>query len=86
MERVEISGNKKVCLLSDTSSASPPDKAIRENMEVELPNYIKAMAILSQTALGEVIPKLFINLNYQQIPIKYFNDEQSAKTWLKQYL
>ena len=82
----QISGNKKVCLLSDTSSVTPPDKAIRENMEDELPKYIKAMAILSQTALGEIIPKLFINLNNQPVPIKFFNDEQSAKDWLKKYL
>lgn len=82
----QITENKKVCLLSETTTANPPDKATREYMEKELPNYFKAMAVLSKSVLGEIIPKLFMTVNKQTIPIKYFTSVEEAKQWLKQYL
>lgn len=82
----QITGNKKVCLLTDTTKSSAPDKKTREYIEKELPNYFKAMAIISQSVVGEIIPKIFVAINNQPIPIQQFTSEDEAKKWLRQYL
>jgi hypothetical protein len=82
----QITGNKKVCLLSDTTTTSPQDKATRDYIETELPNMFTAMAIISKSAVGEIIPKLFTTINKQSIPMQFFSSETEAKQWLKQYL
>ena len=82
----KIMGNKKACLLSDTTTTSPQDKVIRDYIETQLPNMFTDMAIISKSAVGEIIPKLFTTLNKQSIPMQYFPTEAEAKQWLKQYL
>jgi hypothetical protein len=82
----EIVGNKKVCLLSDTTSSSPQDRKTREYSAIELPKMFNAMAVISDSVLGRYIANLFVVLKNQPIPIKMFDDEQEAKEWLKQYL
>lgn len=82
----QITGNKKVCLFSDSTNASPPNKETRDYMEKEMPNIFKAMAIVSKSVVGEIFPKAFLILNSYPIPIKYFNEEKEAAEWLKQYL
>ncbi|HXU26124.1 MAG TPA: STAS/SEC14 domain-containing protein [Bacteroidia bacterium] len=82
----QITGNKKVCLLSYTSTSHPPDKETRDYIERELPNYIKAMAVISKTATGKIIPNIFVAINSQPIPIQFFDTQAQAKQWLQQYL
>lgn len=82
----EITGNKKVCLLSDITSASPQDKKTRDYSAGELPNVFKAMALISKSPLGKFIANMFVALKNQPIPIKMFATEEEAKEWLKQYL
>jgi hypothetical protein len=82
----QITGNKKVCLLSDTTSSRPQDKETRDYMARELPNVFKAMAVISESVTGIFITNVFLTLKRQPIPIKIFSDEKKAKEWLKQYL
>ena len=82
----QITGNKKVCLLSDTTSSSPQDKETRDYAASELPNVFKAMAVISKSAAGLFIANIFVALKHQPIPIKMFADENQAKEWLKEYL
>ena len=82
----QITGNKKVCLLSETSHMGDNDKATRDYIAKELPNMFNAMALVSNTVFGNTMPKIFIALKNQPIPIQMFATEEEAKEWLKQYL
>ncbi|MES2763725.1 MAG: STAS/SEC14 domain-containing protein [Bacteroidota bacterium] len=82
----QITGNKKVCLLSDTTRSALQDKTTRNYMAEELPHMFTAMAVVSDSVLGKYITNLFLNLKQQPIPIKFFSSEQEAKKWLKNYL
>src|ERR1700756_1622539 len=75
----QITGSKKVCLLSNTTNSSPPDKETRDYIEKQLPAFFKAMAIISQSAVGQIIPKIFTTVNINPIPIQYFTNEHEAR-------
>ena len=81
-----ISGNKKVCLLSDTTNSATQDKATRDYMAQEIPNVFIAMAVISDSILGKFITNMFLHLKQQPIPIKFFSNEKDAKEWLKGFL
>jgi beta-glucosidase/6-phospho-beta-glucosidase/beta-galactosidase len=82
----EISKGEKVCMLADASNSSPHDKETREYIEKEMPKLFKAMAVVSSSAVGETITKIFRNLKQDPIPIAIFPDETQAKEWLQQFL
>ncbi|MBI1836469.1 MAG: hypothetical protein HYR91_04315 [Flavobacteriia bacterium] len=82
----EITKGQKVCLLSDASNSFPPDEETRKYIEVEAPNLFHAMAVISDTTIGEVIPKIFMELNEKTFPINFFQDILEAKEWLKKYV
>jgi hypothetical protein len=81
----KISGNKKVCLLSDTSTTAPQDKETRDYAAKEMPNVFSAMAVISGTAMGKFIANQFIHIKDHPIPIQLFEKEEDAVKWLKQY-
>lgn len=82
----QITGNKKVCLLSDTTNASKPNTETRKYMEKEFPYMFKANAIISKSVMGELYPKVSIILSNHTLTIKHFDEEKEAKEWLIQYL
>ncbi|HXC07076.1 MAG TPA: STAS/SEC14 domain-containing protein [Bacteroidia bacterium] len=82
----EISAGKKICLLSDNTQSQAQDKATRDYTTKELPRLFKAMAIISNSALGLYSVKIFTNFNQQPIPIQFFDTEEEAKAWLRTYL
>jgi hypothetical protein len=82
----EITGNKKVCIITDTTSSSPLDKEMRNYVEKEITTVFKAMAIVSHSPLGKMIANSFLMLQTPSIPIKFFTDETEAKNWLINYL
>jgi len=81
-----ISGNKKVCVLSEITNIPPQDHETRNYVASESPTMFKAMAFVSNSFLSRTIIKIFLALKGQPIPIKMFGDENEAKEWLKQYL
>jgi hypothetical protein len=82
----QISGNKKVCLLSDATSSSAQTKEVREYIAGEMPNLFKAMAVISRSSMGRFITNVFLSVNRYPVPIKMFDNEASAREWLRQYL
>jgi beta-glucosidase/6-phospho-beta-glucosidase/beta-galactosidase len=82
----KISDNKKVCMLSNATRSKPMDKETRDYIAKEMPNVIKAMAVISQTSLGFYISNIFLSLKRQPVPIKLFTTETEAKEWLRKYL
>lgn len=79
-------GPGKVCLLIDVTHSRETTREVRAYVAEEFPKIIKAIAMVSSSALGKMVANLFFNLKSQPYPVKMFNDEQQAKAWLKQYL
>ena len=86
VEFLKITAGKKVCLLSDSSDSPPANKAMRDYAAQVLPEIVKAVAIISRSAVGKMAANLFFSIKKQPYPVKMFTDEMEAKEWLKQYL
>lgn len=82
----QIAGDKKVCLLSDSSSSRILDDESRKYIAVEIPKLFEAVAIVSTKALGKVNAVIFLNTQKQQVPLCTFSDESEARAWLMKYL
>lgn len=82
----KLTGGVKVCLLSDSSDSSPSNKEMRDYAAEVLPEIVKAVAIISRSAVGIMAANLFFSIKKQPYPVKMFNEESEAKDWLMQYL
>lgn len=83
----QISGGKKVCLLSDLSSGgSAHDDETREYMAREMPHLFKAMALISTSAFARMATNTFMTLKGLPVPLRSFDNEEEAREWLKEYL
>jgi hypothetical protein len=79
-------GSEKVCMLIDVTNSSESSREVREFVAEEFPKLVKAIAMVSNSALGKMLANLFFNLKSQPYPVKMFNDETEARIWLKNYL
>jgi hypothetical protein len=79
-------GPEKVCMLIDVSHSSESSRELRAYAAEELPKLVKAIAMVSDSALGKMIANLFFNLKAQPYPVKMFTDETEARAWLKNFL
>jgi hypothetical protein len=82
----EITGGKKVCMLSDNTNAAPVNKEMRDYAAEVIPEIAKAIGVISNSSVGTMAANLFFKLKKQPYPVKFFKDEAEAKEWLKQYL
>ncbi len=82
----KVIGERKVCLLIDVTNSAESSKEIRDYAANEFPKFVKAIALLSQSAFGKMLANLFFTIKSQPYPTKMFTDEKEAKEWLKQYL
>ena len=76
-------GNKKLRTLGNITKTQHSKKEVREYIAKELPKYIKAMALISDSSMGKMIGNVFIKLNPPPYPIRFFNNSESAVKWLK---
>lgn len=83
---VKFIHGKKICLLADVTNSAESSKEARDYAAAEFPKYIKAIAMISESALGRMLANLFFAVRTQPYPTKMFNSEQEARGWLKQYL
>lgn len=81
-----VTGGKKVCFLSDSTNSSAANKEMRDFAAEAIPQIAKAIAVLSKSALGKMSANLFFALKKQPYPVRFFDNENEAKEWLKQYL
>ena len=83
---MKVIGEKKICMLIDVTNSGESTKEVRDYAAVEFPKFIKAIAMVSKSALGKMLANLFFSIKSQPYPTKMFNDENEARQWLKQYL
>jgi hypothetical protein len=79
-------GGKKVCMLADVTYSAESTKEVRDYAAKIFPDFIKAIAMISKSALGKMLANLFFTLKEQPYPTKMFNDEEEARQWLKQFI
>ncbi|MDP1800512.1 MAG: STAS/SEC14 domain-containing protein [Bacteroidota bacterium] len=82
----EMIGGKKICMLIDVTHTTESTRETRDYVAEEFPKYVKAIAMVSDSALGKMLANLFFTLKTQPYPTKMFSNEIDAKAWLKQYL
>ncbi len=83
----ELVGGKKVCMILQTDSSSPPPKKEdRDFIAKELDSVTKAMGIIATSPLSRMIANLFFGLKPPGYPAKFFSNAEEAKAWIKQYL
>ncbi|MBA3706186.1 MAG: STAS/SEC14 domain-containing protein [Bacteroidetes bacterium] len=82
----KIIGERKVCMLIDVTNSSESTREVRNLAAEEFPKFVKAIAMVSQSALGKMLANLFFTIKSQPYPTKMFNDEAEAKEWLKKHL
>jgi hypothetical protein len=80
-------GNKLCLLLDITNSPSMPmSKEVREYFVIEMPKYIKAHGLITDSPLQSTLAIAFVKLSVQGFPIKLCSNETDGKKWLKEYL
>ncbi len=82
----QITGGKKVCMLSDSTDSVAVDKEMRDYIATVMPDLVLAIAVISRSAVGRMVANLFFSIKKQPYPVKIFTSEVDAKNWLKQYL
>ena len=80
-----IKKGEKLCLLADLYDSMPISKEVRDFMTAEIPNYVKAHAIVSSTSFNSSQTSAFIKFNFLDFPVKLFPTIEEAKQWLKDY-
>lgn len=78
-----LKSNEKHCLLVDAKNQMPMSSEIREYLIVEMPRYVKAQAIISPKHLETSLNSTFLKISFEGFPIRMFNNETEARTWLK---
>lgn len=73
-------------MLIDTTNSQPTSKDVRKFAGEEIPKITKAMALMSNSALGKMVANLFFAAYPPSYPVKMFTDEDEARQWLKKYL
>lgn len=81
-----ITGDRKVCLMVDTTYMMPATKEVRDFFNSELSRVTKALAVVSRSALGKMVAAVQMGLRNPAYPIRLFTSEEEARLWLKQFL
>jgi hypothetical protein len=76
----------KICWLGDVTNAGPAEKEARKYSAEETPKFVKALALITNSALSKMIAELYLMVAKPPYPTKMFTDEQEAKEWLKKHL
>lgn len=81
----ELTGGERVPLLIYLAKSPIPDKATRKLSAEMLPANYKAMAMVSEPGLAQLIMKIIFKLKPSPIPVKSFTSDLEAREWLKQF-
>ena len=77
-------GNKKVCMISDTTNTSYYTIEMREELGHSLSNMVKAIALVPCTQTGKLLASM-IFMRKTGFPTKIFTNLSEAREWIKHY-
>lgn len=83
----EMSGGKKVPILSTTDELTMPDEDVKEYfIKPEANPYCLVNALIAPSLPQKILSNLFINTMQPQLPVKLFKNKEDAIEWLKTFL
>ncbi|MBA3682056.1 MAG: hypothetical protein H0W73_12985 [Bacteroidetes bacterium] len=78
--------DKKTCMLINVTHISETSREIRDYAVEKFSKFVKAIARVSNSAVGKMLANLFFTIKTQPYPTKMFNNEKGDKNWLQQFL
>lgn len=78
--------NNKVCMLAVFDGRTKFPKEQREFILNELPNVIKALALIADSTLAKIVGNFYFGIKKQDYPSKVFSNVADAENWLKQFV
>jgi hypothetical protein len=78
-------GDKKICFLADTSNTTYYTIEMREELNSKLNPLFKAIALVPCTQTGKMIGSILF-MRKELCPIKFFDNIEEARNWLKQFI
>lgn len=82
----KITNGKPIPVIVFLTNSKKPSKETRDYVNSVLPKMYKAMAIVSNSGVGEFVMNFLFRMSKPVIPMKVFRDEKSAREWLRNYL
>jgi hypothetical protein len=73
---------KKIKMYIDNSISTPYDKKQRLSFERQTDEFCEAMAITSNSVIGNAIANIFIAMSNSKVPIKLLKKKEQAIKWL----
>lgn len=81
-----VSAGRKPCLLVKLCSSPVPSRETQAYVKRRLPDTYTAMAMLSDSGIGELIMNILFKLQAPPIPMRTFRNEEKAREWLRSFL
>ncbi|MES2555655.1 MAG: STAS/SEC14 domain-containing protein [Bacteroidota bacterium] len=85
MQKLTENGNK-ICMLSDSTNSNNITKEMRDYLDDQVSKYVKALALFSDSVMGEAMTLIYSTLRDSSFPVKSCTNEQSAREWLQSYI
>ncbi|ASS49471.1 MAG: hypothetical protein A3D31_02870 [Candidatus Fluviicola riflensis] len=85
MQKLTEKGNK-ICMLSNSTNSNNISKEIRDYLDDQVSKYVKALALFSDSIMGEAMTLIYSTLRESSFPVKSCKDEESAREWLQPYI
>jgi hypothetical protein len=81
----ELTGGRAAPLLVHTTDAGPQSREARMEF-VRRQEVVSAVALVVGNPLSRMMANFFINVSKPEVPIRLFEDDESALTWLRGYV
>jgi hypothetical protein len=82
----QITKNRKVCFILDNTNTRGYDIMTLNYSLTEIPKIYKAIAFVSRSNIGKTVSSFFLQLySSETLPVEIFDNENSAKDWIKQF-
>jgi hypothetical protein len=81
-----LHGSHKLCMLANITKTGNMPRNVRAHLYAELPKYLKALALISESYTGRMLGNLFLLIKPSPYPARLFGNTGEASAWLGRYL
>jgi hypothetical protein len=82
----KLANGKKLCIMVDISEASQIHPASVEFISRNLPDLVKAQAMISDSIKTRFVSNLVLGFKPPKFPMRMFTREADARQWLIKYI
>jgi hypothetical protein len=75
---------KKVCALIEVSHETASGPEVRDVLKKEIPQTFKAVALITNTQIGQMVATMTSVLTPVYVPTEVFREEPEAEEWLRE--